>query len=447
MTDRSWHPLAEAATQPQPRLDLARDAGLAPGREAAHRDEAAVTQRLPRIELTPRQREEPATPPADPAPAAASRAAWADVAKGACILLVVLWHVIMKHYLQISWHIPVPLPGLWGTFGNELLPLRMPVFFTISGMFAAAAAQRPWHVVRRSRIAKFYYLYVVWFTVHTLVLSVVPKFDTLAARNVLDVLEQLTITPTNLWYLIALAWYFIVAKLTRRLPAGVVLGAAFLLSAIASAGLLASPGNRGQLYQNLLFFLAGLRLKPWVERLAAAATNRMLILGALGYLGVMALIQVLGAKQWFGVWPVASGLAVLIGVLAAAQLQRWRRPAALLENLGRRTLPIYVMHMPLLALLHLALLRPFSALGSSAQLLLAAVLPVALTALLVWICLTLHRGLQAAGAKWLFDLPGARRAKSDDRAGRPGDQHSRRQPNTPARAWSDEPTQVLPVID
>jgi len=377
----------------------------------------AVTQQLPRIDGAAASR-------------AGSRAEWADVAKGLCILLVVLWHTIMKHYLQIDWHIPVPLPGAWGAFGEQLLPLRMPVFFTISGMFAAAAVQRPWPVVRRSRIAKFYYLYAIWFAVHTLVLNLVPRFDTLAAHSALDVLEQLTITPTNLWYLIALAVYFVVAKLTRRVPVAVVLGAAFLLSAIASAGLLASPGNRGQLYQNLLFFLAGLRLRPWVEKIAAKATARLLIVGALGYLAVMAAIQLLGIKQWFGVWPVASGLAVVLGVAAAAKLERWRRPAKGLAELGRRTLPIYVMHMPLLALLHLALLKPFSAVGTAGQLVLAAVLPPVLTALLVWLCLLLHRGLQAVGASWMFDLPGSSRA--------------RRQPKSPE--WSAEPTQVLPVV-
>jgi len=425
---QSWDPHAEAATQPLPRIDF-----------SAYRHEAPPEP--PTVVLAP-------PPAAKPEKAARSRAEWADVAKGVCILLVVLWHVIMKHYLQISWHIPVPLPGAWGAFGNQLLPLRMPVFFTISGMFAANAALRPWSVVRRSRIAKFYYLYVLWFTVHTLVLSLVPKFDTLSARNVLDVLEQLTITPTNLWYLIALAWYFIFAKLTLRLPVAVVLGAAFLLSAIASAGLLASPGNRGQLYQNLLFFLAGLRLKPWVEKLAEKATARLLIAGAIGYLGIMAVIQVLGAKQWFGVWPVASGLAVLIGVAAAAQLQRWRRPAAWLTALGQRTLPVYVMHMPLLALLHLVLLRPFNAVGTAGQLVLAAFLPVVLTGLLVWLCLTLHGGLQRIGASWLFDLPASRKSKSktpDRGAPAPAPAPA---PAVPAqRGWSDEPTRVLPVID
>ena len=27
----------------------------------------------------------------------------------ACIMLVVLWHVITKHYLQVEWRLPVPL--------------------------------------------------------------------------------------------------------------------------------------------------------------------------------------------------------------------------------------------------------------------------------------------------------------------------------------------------
>jgi uncharacterized membrane protein YcfT len=346
------------------------------------------------------------TEPTQAVPAPAKpRALWADVAKGVCILLVVLWHVIMKHYLQITWHLPVPLPGAWGTFGNQLLPLRMPVFFTISGMLAAAAAQRPWSVVRKTRIAKFYYLYAVWFTVHTVVLAMVPDFDTLAAHSVRDVIEQLTITPTNLWYLIALAVYFVVAKLTRNLPVWAVLTPALVLAAIAGAGLLAAPGNRGQLYQNLFFFLAGLRLKPLVERWAKMSTMRVFLIGVAGYAVVMVIMQALHAQTWFGVWPVVSLLAVAVGVAGAVQLERLTKLAGMLAKLGQNTLPIYVMHIPLLALLHAALLGAFSRASMPVQLLLAVVLPIVLTALLVSVCLTLNTWLRNAGATWLFDLP------------------------------------------
>lgn len=384
--------------------------------------EDAPTQVIPHVKPEP----VPETP-------VKPRAGWADVAKGVCILLVVLWHVIMKHYLQITWHLPAPIPGLWGAFGDQLLPLRMPVFFTISGLFAASAVQRSWKVTARSRIARFYYLYAIWFTVHTVVLSMVPRFDTLAAHSALDVLEQVTITPTNLWYLVALAVYFVVAKLTRNLPLAVVLGPALLLSAVASAGLLAAPGNRGQLYQNLFFFLAGLRLKPWVERWARTANRRRLLAGGAAYVVVMLAIRLLGAKQWFGVWPAVCALAVLVGIAAAVELDRWARVSRLLADLGRNTLPIYVMHMPLLALLHAALLKPFSSAGTPVQLVLAVFLPVVLTALLVTVCLTLRRGIEAAGGSWLFELPARR-------------QPARKEPTVEEPAWDDRPTMVLPLV-
>jgi uncharacterized membrane protein YcfT len=350
---------------------------------------------------------EPATAPGGPAK---SRAEWADVAKGVCILLVVLWHVIMKLYLTIDWNLPLPVPGLWGAFGDMLLPLRMPVFFTISGMFAAAAVQRSWSATAKSRIARFYYLYLVWFTVHTLVLSMVPDFDTLAARSALDVVEQLTITPTNLWYLVALALYFVVAKVTRRLPVWAVLVPALLLSVIASADLLAAPGNRGQLYQNLFFFLAGLRFRPLIERWAKASSMPVLLVGGAVYLGIMVAIQVLGAQDWYGVWPAVCVVAVAVGIAGAVQLVRWRAVGALLARLGRQTLPIYVMHMPLLALLTAVVVDPLSGLGTAGQLVVAVLLPIVVVTLLVSVCLTLDTWLRAAGATWLFELPGLSRA-------------------------------------
>jgi uncharacterized membrane protein YcfT len=348
----------------------------------------------------------------DNTPKAKPRSAWADVAKGVCILLVVLWHVIMKHYLQINWHLPLPIPGVWGTFGDTLLPLRMPVFFTISGMFAANAALRPWKVVLKSRVAKFYYIYVVWFIVHTLVLSVaVPGFDTLAADSAWDILAQLTITPTNLWYMIALAVYFVVSKWTLKLPAAAILVPALLLNAIASAGWLAAPGNRGQLYQNLLFFLIGLRFKPYVEKWARMVTMKMFVVGSAVYLVLMVVIRVLGAKEWFGVWTVISLLAIVLGVAGAVQLERWKALSTRLVWLGQRTLPIYLMHMPILALVHAALIDTFSNAGTAAQLVLAIFLPAALTAFLAAVCLTLNRGFTAIGwDRFLFNLPERKKA-------------------------------------
>lgn len=340
--------------------------------------------------------------------ARAERVRWADTAKGLCILLVVLWHVVAKQYLRLEWPEGLRVPGVWGTFCELLLPLRMPLFFTISGMFALNAVHRPWRISARSRVARFLYLYLVWLLIHTALLSLAPDFPTDRATSPLGLLEQLTITPSNLWYLYALALYFVIAKVTWRLPRFVVLGAAFALSVAAASELVPVPGNRAGLLQNLVFFLLGLYFRQYVERLAEGVNWPRFALATGVYGGLLVVMVVTGTQDVPGVWPVVCVAAAAFGVTGSAMLARWDRIATPLIGIGRRTLPIYVIHMPLLALLDLALARPLSALAATPfGLPLALLEPILMTALIAWICLTLHRGLEATRlSRFLLDLPG-----------------------------------------
>ena len=338
--------------------------------------------------------------------ASRSRETWPDVAKGVCILLVVLWHVVTKHYQSVDWDTSLPISGAWGTLGEQLLTLRMPLFFTVSGVFAVGAVSRPWAVLARTKIARFTYLYALWLLIHTAVLTVNPHFDTAHAQDLGDLLAELTISPTNLWYLLALALYFGVARSVRRVPTPWLLAGAFLLSAVAAAHLVPVPGNRGQVLQNLVFFLAGLRLRPVIETFARSTTVGRTAAVGLAYgagLGAMAL---LGAQRWFGVWPVVSVLATSFGVLAAVVVSRHLTGTTrLLAALGGRTLPIYVMHLPLLAVLDRLLDGPWRAVEPRRSTVLAVVEPALLTAVLVVVCLLLHRLLLRARLTALFALP------------------------------------------
>jgi uncharacterized membrane protein YcfT len=390
--------------------------------------------------------------------AGARREIWADAAKGACILMVVLWHVVEKHYLEITWRISLPIPGVWGTLVEQLLPLRMPLFFTISGLFAANAVNRPWSVVRRSKVARFYYLFLLWVLIHTAVLSLTPDFDTARARSPLELLEELTITPPNLWYLYALALYFTVAKVVRRVPPAVVLGGAFVLSAVAAAGLIATPGNRGGLYQNLFFFLAGLYFRPFIERLASSSNLRRLAVAGAAFVVALLAMRVTASQEWPLVWPLVSIVAVVFGVTAAGQVPRWPALGNGLAALGRRTLPIYVIHMPILALLDWPLYGPLSTADARWQLLFAVVEPAALTTLVVVVCLVLESALHKVGAAWLFELPGGAGRRAAARHAAPSQplapRRSTPQPAVPhpsvphpADAVADAATVPLPVLE
>ncbi|MFF0876232.1 pyridoxal-phosphate dependent enzyme [Micromonospora aurantiaca (nom. illeg.)] len=340
------------------------------------------------------------------------RVLWADVAKGACIVLVVLWHVVVKDYLRVDWRVGLPVPGAWGLLGEQLLPLRMPLFFALSGIFAANAVARPWRVAGRPRIARNLYLYAIWLLIHTALLASAPDFPTDRATDSGELLAQLTVTPSNLWYLYALALYFAIAKALRRIHPAVLLTAAGALSAVAATGLLDSPGNRGQVYQNLVFFLAGVHLRPYLTRWADGANTRRLVGTGFAYAIGLSAMALAGAQSRPGVYLLVSVIAVAFGLTAAARLARHRLAGPALARLGRRTLGVYVIHMPVLALLDRLLAAPVAGLPGPARALLVTVYPVLLTALVLALSLAAHRCLTALGAHWLFDLP-RRRAHSN----------------------------------
>jgi len=327
-----------------------------------------------------------------------ARLGWPDVAKGLCIILVVLWHVVTKHAIGVDG--TGSITDAWATLNAQLLPLRMPLFFLLSGMFAARAVNAPAGVSWRRRAGRLAAVYVVWVVIQTFVLAVTPDFDTARAENGWQLLAQLTISPTNLWYLLALAVYLLIARLVRHLPSAVVLPVAFAIAAIAAAGLVPDLGNLWQLVQNLFFFLAGLRLRSSIERFAAASGFlRTFMLGA-AYVAAVGAVGVLGMRQWPGVWPLLAIIAVAFGVAACALLDRHAGVIARpLRWIGQRTLPIYVIHMLPLALIDGAL----RGLGWVATPAVEFVWPIVLTAVVIVICLAAHAVLVRIGCGVLFD--------------------------------------------
>jgi threonine dehydratase len=333
------------------------------------------------------------------------RLPWPDVAKGACIVLVVLWHVTRKDYLALPWDVELPVTGAWGTFSEVLLPVRMPLFFCVSGLFAARLVDRPWRTVLSGRVLPLLGLFVLWTLLHTLVLQLTPGFDTAIASSPGELAAGLSITPGNLWYLLALPSYVVVARATRRVP-HLALVAALALSVVAFAGWVPTPGNRAGLLTNLVFFLLGVRvpgLRPTVSRLLLPSTRGRAAAAVVGFAVGAAAWQVAGADAWPGVRPALGVLGVAAGAGLAA-VAGGSRAGRGLAVLGRRTLPVYVLHLPLVALVHVASAQVVVPGGPVARSVpLAAAYPLVTTALVVGASLLLHRALVAAGAAILFE--------------------------------------------
>ncbi len=320
------------------------------------------------------------------------RLLWPDVARGACIVLVVLWHAGTKHVSRTPWLADVA--PAWQALNLLLQPVRVPLFFVVSGYLAAGAVRRPWPSLLRTRVRRDLWVHAVWVVLLSAFFAVGPPLVTRFARSAGELLLALAVNYTGTWYVYALAVYVVVAKAAAGLPLRTVVGGSLVLALLADTPLVPSTGSLYALPGNLVFFVVPALRPDLVDRLVAR--GRLLPVAA-GYLALAAPAVLLGVSREAVVSTTLSVLGASAGLLLAARLCA-AAPAGVapLAALGSRTLPVYVLHLPLLAVLHAAVppLRP-----------LAPVYPAVAVALLVAGTLLLHRLLLACRLGVLFRLP------------------------------------------
>ncbi len=195
------------------------------------------------------------------APGDAARVAWVDTAKGMCIILVVMMHVVL---------------GIGDRMGAEgfmhpvvafAAPFRMPDFFLISGLFLARVIDRDWRSYGDKRVLHFLYFYVLWLVIQSLV-----RFGDVADGSVTGLIEHLAwsmVQPfSTLWFVYMLAIFSVVTKLLRGVPVWALLGGAALLeiAPIHTGAILVD-----EFAARYVYFLAGYLLAPQIFRLAAWA--------------------------------------------------------------------------------------------------------------------------------------------------------------------------------
>ncbi|MGI9822597.1 acyltransferase family protein [Agromyces sp. Marseille-Q5079] len=268
--------------------------------------------------------------------------AWVDFAKGAAIVMVVYYHTAL--YLQAAgiagtpWLVKAPL---------ELFP--MPAFFLIAGLFGNRIGTWGFADLWRRRLLPLLYLYVLWSVIRFVFYLVVPgvngELGEFPATNPIGLLLIAVWPSSSYWFIYALFLFTLGVWLLRRVPAGVQVAAAAVLSALVTSGILDANNvgwNRvgglfvfflvGALYSKRLFELAT-RVRPWMLLTAFAVFTAV----------VVALIL-------FGLRPVPGGVllgqvsAVVFGIMLSTYLVRLR-PLRFVSTLGATSLQIYLFHL------------------------------------------------------------------------------------------------------
>lgn len=325
------------------------------------------------------------------------RLAWPDMAKALCILLVVLMHCEFA-YDNADWLYRAELKQAWHVMNEAIRPLRMPMFFLVSGLLASGSVMNPNRRSLQNRLHRPLYLYFLWGALLSWVLPV--GFAPDVSDNIIIRLGMsIGLIATSSWYMLGLAIFFVLTKMTR----GVSLIAVFFLCACLSAiGTIYQDMfvmHQSKLLRCLIFFVAGVRMRDQLFSLGdAASMSRTIAFGALFLIGSIALY---GSDNYL--LPVDLA-AVVFGISLCRILVERKsllRPA---RWLAQRTLPIYLLHflmIPALAylgtqILPQALLRSYW---------FGLIVPLLSLPVLIASSLIVHKLLMAAGATWLFDLP------------------------------------------
>ncbi|MCK6068105.1 acyltransferase family protein [Microbacterium sp. EYE_512] len=338
------------------------------------------------------------------------RLTWPDMARGACVMLVVLHHVIRQMVDQApeSWQMA---GAAWTVLDDFLTPIRIPLFFFISGLLVQRSLSRPWGETRKRWVVPVY-LYVLWSTLLTLRL-LLPWGDH-EHSFLSNFFGNLVLAGSGYWYLYALPLYYLYSRVTRRWPWWLALlpllpGLAFrdqFTEWMQSAGyeVMDSASLLGSILANAAFYWIGARYGAIV--MEALRNLRWLVSTSLvlGYTAVQSIAIAAGSVD--AVVPVVSLLGIGVGILVASRASSDALPSRGLRYVGERTLPVYVLQFFFVSVLSLAWSRMGSMPIIDQMPLLAWLYPVLVTTAIVLVSLGVYRVANLFSAlRWLFTPP------------------------------------------
>lgn len=284
---------------------------------------------------------------------ARGRVQWVDRARALSIILVVLLHArIELGFLDVQSPYVEELVGFAST-------MRMPLFFAAAGIFAVSwVERRSWRELMGSKLTLLLWVFLVWqpvvFAYKLVEMLLLPSQPD---NTLVTQLAKLVLSPVRpngeLWFLWALALFFVVAKLTSRWPTWARVGVPAVVSVFwMSIGPLLpdqvlrviGDGWEGAL-KYYFFFAAAVVFSPRLMRFfsgAGAATLAAILIVWLG-VGALFVTDVLEPDL-----PGVRFLLCVLGVVGGFALSRLLAWVPGMDRLGANTLPVYVAHIPII---------------------------------------------------------------------------------------------------
>ncbi|WP_186277142.1 acyltransferase family protein [Corynebacterium anserum] len=271
------------------------------------------------------------------------RVDWADSAKGLSIIGVCLMHVVTG--------VDGGTLTAWGHFSTLLDPLRMPLFFLVSGLFSHRVITRDLTDLWYRRL----WFLLVPYLIYTPVQAAI-RLDFMEELTASNLIKAIIVGDPGLWFLYTLMLYNIAAVLLRHQPPWLAL----LISTVplfvgCMSGAVMEQGYRQAMMYAPIFF-AGLHYRQVIFTVAAKASHVKVVVSAFVVFALWELIYRGLEFYYFQGWDekiagetsilalVRTFTAVPLGIIIAVWISHTPVLSTFVNFVGRNTLPIYVSH-------------------------------------------------------------------------------------------------------
>jgi uncharacterized membrane protein YcfT len=240
-----------------------------------------------------------------PKTSAPARVDWVDYAKGICIVMVVMMHSVLGVELATG------TTGFMHVLVAFAKPFRMPDFFLISGLFLPLVIDRDWRAYLDRKVVHFAYFYVLWVTIQFGFKAPAFAAETSWRDACLLYLESFIEPFGTLWFIYLLPIFFVVTKLTRRIPPlAIWLAAALLETARIATGWTAID----EFCARFVYFYSGYLFADYVFALSDRARKHPSL--ALAALAAWAFVNASLVARGASEWPMISLLLGFSGACA-----------------------------------------------------------------------------------------------------------------------------------
>ncbi|MCK6094637.1 acyltransferase [Micrococcus sp. EYE_162] len=255
---------------------------------------------------------------------------WMDALRGVAVLLVVFTHTYtMPQGLDATFS-SVAFANIVQVFQSW----RMPMLVFLAGVLLPRSVAKPTATYYRGKAERILWPFLVWMVLLALALGTPESLGSW---------EYWRGGAWHLWFLWVLMLCYLVGPLTRWVPALVVAAVVF----VVLLELVSGPRDWVRpLYWGVYFFLgaASARLLPRIRRAPLAVGAIALILMVLTVVATRAGELVVAERHPWSVF------AALPGILAVLWIGPRLPRLPFLEFCGRRSVVLYVTHMPVLIL-------------------------------------------------------------------------------------------------